>query len=358
MITPFGRYRWSRLPFGLSVSSEIFQKRLSESLDGLKGVICVADDIVVVGCGDDEKSAENDHDQNLKKLQERCEMKNIRLNEKKAALKKHEIVFMGHRISAEGIQPDRAKIAAILDMPAPTDVSGVRRLCGMIQYLAKFLPNLANDLEPIRALTKKDSDFYWSPECELALKTVKDKVTNTPVLAFFNPNDELVLQVDSSKDGLGACILQNGRPLEYASRALTSAEKRWAQIEKETLSLVFGLERFDQYTFGRPVTVHNDHKPLANILKKPLSQASRRIQALMMRLYRYDVKFEYTQGSRLYIADTLSRAYLPNPGCDICVLSLNSLADIPDRLRKEVKSETEKDESASLGRDKRGHCLG
>jgi hypothetical protein len=103
----------------------------------------------------------------------------------------------------------------------------------MVQYLAKFMPNLASDLEPIRALTKKDSEWNWSPECEKALKAVKEKVTSTPVLVFFDPSKELVLQVDSSKDGLGAAILQNGRPLEYASRALTQTERRWAQIEKD-----------------------------------------------------------------------------------------------------------------------------
>ena len=343
MITPFGRYRWSRLPFGLSVSSEIFQKRLTEALGGLSGVICVADDIVVVGRGDTKTAAETEHAKNLCGLQQRCKEKNIRLNEKKAAVRKEEITFMGHRISAEGVKPDRAKIAAILDMPAPTDVQGVRRLCGMIQYLAKFMPNLASDLEPIRALTKKDSEWNWSPECEQALKAVKQQVTNTPVLAFFDPREELVLQVDSSKDGLGAAILQNGRPLEYASRALTQAERRWAQIEKETLALVFGLERFDQYTYGRPIRVQNDHKPLAAILKKPLSQASRRIQALMMRLHRYDVTFQYVQGTQLFIADTLSRAYLPDPGDDICVLEIHALADVADKTRDEVRDATEKD---------------
>ena len=130
MITPFGRFRWARLPFGLSVSSEIFQKRLTEALDGLKGVICVVDDIIVfiVGHGDTQAKAEKDHSENLSGLQNRCKEKNIKLNDAKAAIHQDEISFMGHRISAEGVQPDRSKVAAILDMPPPTDVHGVRRL--------------------------------------------------------------------------------------------------------------------------------------------------------------------------------------------------------------------------------------
>ena len=208
MITPFGRFRWARLPFGLSVSSEIFQKRLTDALDELKGVICVADNIIVVGRGDTQAEAEKDHSENLSGLQNRCKEKNIKLNDAKAAIHQDKISFMGHRISAEGVQPDRSKVAAILDMLPPSDVHGVRRLCGIVQYLAKFMSNLASDLEPVRALTKKDSVWNWSRECDESLNAVKRKVTNTPVLAYFDPEKELVLQVDSSKDGLGAETLQ------------------------------------------------------------------------------------------------------------------------------------------------------
>ena len=110
MITPFGRFRWARLPFGLSVSSEIFQKRLTEALGGLKGVICVADDIIVVGRGDTQAESEKDHSETPSGLQNRCKEKNIKLNDAKAAIHQDEISFMGHRISA-GVQQDRSKVA-------------------------------------------------------------------------------------------------------------------------------------------------------------------------------------------------------------------------------------------------------
>ncbi|XP_074649040.1 protein NYNRIN-like [Tubulanus polymorphus] len=146
-------------------------------------------------------------------------------------------------------------------MPAPTDVTGIKRLCGMVQYLARFLPNLASDLEPIRALTRNDAPWNWSVECEAAFEKVKQSLSTTPALAYFDPAKPVELQVDSSKDGLGAVLLQDKHPVEYASRSLTSAERNWAQIEKEMLSIVFALERFDQCTYGRSVTVENDHKP-------------------------------------------------------------------------------------------------
>ena len=156
-------------------------------------------------------------------------------------------------------------------MNVPEDVTEVRRLCGMVQYLARYMPNLADDLEPIHQLTRKDVEFNWSKECDDAFKRLKQKMSNSPVLGYYNPEEELVLQVDSSEKGLGAVLLQEGKPLEYPSRNLRTNERKWSQLEKETLAIVFGLEKFDQYTYGRKVIIHNDHKPLEQILSKPLS---------------------------------------------------------------------------------------
>ena len=203
-------------------------------------------------------------------LQRRCKERNIKLNEEKAAIKQTEIPFIEHLITKDGVLPNNDRISAILNMPDPKDIHDVKRLCGMIQYMAKFLPNLAEDLEPIRKLTRKEVVWEWSKECKEAFQVVKKKLTSAPILSYYDPDKELTIQVDSSKDGIGAALIQEGRPIEYASRALTQTERKWAQIEKETLAVVYGLERFDQYTYGRNVKVQNDHKPLERILKKPL----------------------------------------------------------------------------------------
>ena len=344
MITPYGKFQWTRLPFGLKVSSEMFQYALNDALGDLDGVICVADDILVVGCGESDSAAREDHDRKVEALQHRCEMRNIKLNTQKTELLKTEVGFLGHIVSREGVKAHPAKIEAITAMPAPVDSPGVRRFCGMVQYMARFVPNLAHDLNPLRALTQKNVPFVWSSECEEAFRTVKKKLTDAPILTYFDPDKELVLQVDSSKDGLGAVLMQQGRPIEYASRTLTSTEQNWAQIEKEALSVVYGLERFDQYTYGREVTVENDHKPLSAILRKPLSQAPKRLQALMLRLHRYDVTFKWVAGSELVIADTLSRACIKHKDTDITrVMNISSLDEVPDKILEAVKQETTQD---------------
>ncbi|GFS21258.1 polyprotein [Elysia marginata] len=257
MITPFGRYRWKRLPFGLSVSSEIFQRRLNEALKGLHGCINVADDIIIHG-----RSVE-EHDRNMKELTARCNERKILLNEGKACLKRTEIDFLGHVIGANGVKPDPNKVKATLDMPAPEDVAGVRRFCGIIQYLARFIPNLSKSAEPLRALTRKDIEFKWSRDCQDKFLELKEKVAKATTLKYFDPSEPLSLQVDSSVDGMGAVLLQKGMPIEYASRSLTKTQQKWVAV-------VFGLERFHQYTYGRPISIENDHKPMEMILNKPL----------------------------------------------------------------------------------------
>ena len=344
MITPFGRFRWARLPFGLKVSSELFQKRLHHAICDLKGVLCVADDILVVGCGNTQGEAEIDHKKNLNCLLERCLQAKIKINKEKMAIKQKEIDFMGHTLSPEGIQISKEKVRAIQEMPIPEDVSGVRRLCGMIQYLARYTPHLARDLGPIHNLTRKDVPFDWSAECQQAFEKLKKKLSESPVLVFYDPDKALILQADSSEGGLGAVLLQEGRPIEYASRALRSNERNWSQLEKEALAVVFGLERFDQYTYGRKVIVHNDHKPLENILRKPLGQATKRIQSLMMRMFRYDFEFLWFKGNELYLADTLSRAYPENltdlP--DSRILMVEAIK-IPDCRMEEIRQATARD---------------
>ena len=347
MSTPYGRYIWKRLPFGLKVSSEIFQRKLLEAIGDLD-VICVADDIVICGCGTTRQQAEDDHNRKLSALKRRCEEKNIVLNDNKTKLMETEVTFLGHRIGKEGIRPDPAKVEAILSMEAPSEVSGVKRFCGMVQYLSRFLPNLADDVEPLRALTKKNVEWSWTDECQAAFESVKVKVTSSPVLGYYCPEKELVLQVDSSEFGLGAALLQDGRPLEYASRLLTPAERNWAQMEKELLSVVFGLKRFHQYTFGRQVLVINDHKPLEAILKKPLDKAPKRLQNLMLQVFQYDAVFKYEKGETLHIADFLSRAPMQS---SVHAVEVEETEDgtkrLPDTLLEEVKKETEADPDMS-----------
>lgn len=313
----------------------------------MNGVFNIVDDIIIVGCGATESEALADNNQNLSKCIQRCKERYITLNEDKQETGLKDITFHGHKITSNGIEVDKAKVKAIVDMPAPTDVEGVRRLCGMAQCVSRFIPNLAGTLEPLRKLTRNNASFEWSKECEEAFGTLKEKLSEFACLAYYDPSKEIVIQVDSSQHGIGAVLLQDGRPIEYASRALTISERNWAQIEKEALAVLYGLERFDQYTYGRAVTVENDHKPLSAILRKPLSTAPKRLQDLMMRYNRYDVNFVFVKRSELHLADTLSRAHLNSNGHNhdnrARIMNVNIFGNIPDAHLEEIQEATKKD---------------
>jgi len=129
--TPFGRYRWLRLPFGISPAPEIFQARMHAALTGLKGIACIADDILIAGTGETEAEATADHNRNLRALLDRCRERGIKLNKRKLQLNRPTTVFCGHELTRSGVRPDQRKIAAILNMPPPTDRQCVLRLIGM-----------------------------------------------------------------------------------------------------------------------------------------------------------------------------------------------------------------------------------
>ena len=234
------------------MSSEIFQKRVNQALEGLEGILNITDDILVYGVGDNENEARIDHDRKLEALLNRCRERGVVLNKNKLKLHINEKSFMGHIFSKEGLKIDPDKVKAVLEMPRPEDVEGVQRLNDFVNYLAKFLPRLADQMEPIRRLTRQHTEFEWAEEQEKALQAVKRLVTTAPVLSYYDPKAELELQCDASKKGLGAALLQRGKPIAYASRTLTETEQRYAQIEKEMLTIVFSLEKFNQSIHIQP----------------------------------------------------------------------------------------------------------
>lgn len=253
-------------------------------------------------------STETEHDEILQRVMTRANEANVKFNKEKLQYKVNSVKYMGHVITSEGVKVDSAKVKAIVDMPLPTDRASLQRMLGMVKYLSQYIPGEATTTAPLRQLLRKDSVWQWQHEHGEAVKTLKNALITAPVLKYFDPKKSVVIQADASKDGLGACLIQDGHPISYASRALTDTEKNYAQIEKELLAIVFSVKRFHQYVYGVKVDVQSDHKPLETILRKPLGTAPSRLQRMLLQLQRYDLNVIYTPGKELLIADTLSRA--------------------------------------------------
>jgi len=308
--TPFGRYSMRRLPFGLSSSPEVFQKRNMENFGDIPNAHVVFDDMIVAAANEAE------HEATLRAVLNRAREKNVKFNRTKVQYKVSQVRFLGHLLSGYGCSPDDEKVAAIRGMPVPQSRPELQRFLGMITYVSKFIPHFSQHTEPLRQLLRKNVDWQWGPEHDDAIARLKVLLQSAPTLAYFDPADDAWIQTDASSRGLGACLLQRGRPIAFASRALTEAECNYAQIEKELLAIVFACEKFAQYIYGRLTVVQSDHKPLETIFKKQISATTPRLQRMLLRLMKYSLRIEYVPGSKMFIADTLSRAYLPHKPTD------------------------------------------
>ena len=180
--TPFGLYRWLRMPFGIKSAPEEFQRRLDENLEGLENVAVIADDILIYRTGETDIEAEKSHDNALIALFERCRERRIKINQKKLRFNLDSVTYMGHVFSKKGVSPDPEKILAITQMNRPEDVKAVQRLLGVATYLAKFVPKLSTVSEPLRRLTDQDSVFEWMPQHEDAFNEMKKLLSQAPVL--------------------------------------------------------------------------------------------------------------------------------------------------------------------------------
>ena len=185
------------------------------------------------------------------------------------------------------------------------------------------------------------------------MKEIKRMVTEAPILAFYDPARELVIECDASQKGLGAVLMQQGRSIAYASRALTPTETRYAQIGEETPSVVFSLDKFNQYVFARKTTIFNDHKQIEALMKKPMHRAPIRLQCMFLKIHGYDVNIVYRKRKEMYIhsvSDMLSRAYLPDTGNQGEIEHVNMVQYLPIRPERlqQLKTETESDEALQL----------
>ena len=340
--SPHGRYRFLRLPFGLICAQDIFQKKVDEAFGDLPGVTGIADDIVIYG------RDLSDHDANLRAVMERARETGLRFNADKCKIRCTEIPFFGNIISASGLKPDPQKIEAITNMDPSPSLADLQTFLGMVQFLSRFVPQLASLSACLWDLTKKDSEFQWGPEHQSAVDKVKQAVTSANSLKYFDSTKPVTIQVDASTRGLGATLFQDQGPIEYRSKLLTETEARYSNIEREMLAVVHGLEKFHYFAYGRHVTVETDHKPLESIFKKHISSAPPRIARMMLRIQKYDVEIKYVPGKDIPVADALSRVS-PCPGdtidgLDVSVHELHlHLNATPTRINQ-IKEETAKDE--------------
>ena len=299
--SPFGRYRFVRMPFGISPAPEIYQSKMTDLFKDIPNVQIIMDDILI------HSKTKDEHDKIVRLVLDRCRKVNLKLNPDKVKYQTDSVKYIGHIISKEGLKIDPDKVTAITNLPKPTNKKELLQFMGMVNYLGKFIENLSDINQPLRLLLKNENKWYWGPEQDKCFHKLKYIISSAPVLSFYDLSKPVKLSVDASSYGLGACVLQDGHPVAFASRSLNEHEKLYSQIEKELLAIVFGVQKFSNYVYGRTPTVETDHRPLESIFNKPILSAPPRLQRLLIKLQGYSLNVVYKPGKELIIADYLSR---------------------------------------------------
>lgn len=313
IVTHKGLYRYHRLPFGITSAPALFQRAMDQILSGLSGVQCYLDDLLITG------SDEQTHLRNLDATLQRLEEYGLKVRKDKCEFFRPSVEYLGHVIDSTGLHKAPSKVKAIVEAPSPENVSQLRSFLGLLTYYTRFVSNLANRLKPLHELLQKTKTWRWTDKCESAFTDVKLALANSEALAHFDPKLPLQLACDASPYGVGAVvshIMPSGeeRPIAFASRTLSKAESNYAQIEREALSIVFGVKKFHQYLFGRKFTLLTDHRPLTSIFGPHTgipSLAASRMQrwALLLSAHQYVIK--YRKSDQHQNADGLSRLPLP-----------------------------------------------
>ena len=307
--TPMGLYRYNRMPFGIANAPAIFQKIIDQVIAGIPNCIAYLDDILITGANEDE------HFNTIEKILSRLREFGLKCNMDKCSFFQDQVTYLGYMINKSGKQPDSNRVETIKNLPTPEDIKQLEAFIGKINYYGKFISNFSDLCAPLNFLRKKNQRWRWTRECQVAFDTLKQKLSEATLLVHFDPHLPIVLATDASNYGIGAVIMHrypNGeeKPIAHASKTLSQAEKQYSQIEKESLSIIYGIKKFHQYLAGRTFELVTDHQPLLSIFNPtkgiPTSTANR-LQRWALSLMGYTYTIRYNSTRHHANADALSR---------------------------------------------------
>lgn len=346
--TPFGRYWYKRLPMGITSAPELFQRTFNDVFGHIKGLNIIMDDFLIAAADVET------HNKILREVLQTARDNGVKFTKKKLQLCTTSVAYSGHIFSTDGLHIDPDRVKAINQMPMPQSVENIRTFLGMVTYVGKAIPQLSAKTEPLRDLIKEANQmktkfkWHWEEEHIKAVGQIKKDLANACTLRYYDSNQQVTVQCDASQAGLGCVLMQEGQPVHYGSRALSNAEKSYAQVEKEMLAIVFAVTKFHTYLYGRKNTiVETDHQPLIRIMQKPLYRIPLRLQKMRMRLQGYDLCIQYKRGTDIPVADALSRAYLPaeEEGSifEVNTEEMMCTKQLSDRRLQQIQEETKQD---------------
>ncbi|KAD5318253.1 hypothetical protein E3N88_18199 [Mikania micrantha] len=299
--TRYGHYEFLVMSFGLTNAPAAFMDLMNRVCRPMldRSVIVFIDDILIYS------KNEGDHACHVREVLEILRKEKLYAKFSKCAFWLREVQFLGHVVNPEGIMVDPAKVETIMKWSPPKSPTEVRSFLGLAGYYRRFIQDFSKIATPLTKLTKKDVKYEWGPNQEQAFSVLKEKLTQAPVLALPDGNDDLVVYADASRQGLGCVLMQRGRVIAYASRQLKIHEANYPTHDLELAAVVFALKIWRHYLYGVRSTIYTDHKSLKYFFEqKDLNMRQRRWLEL---LKDYDCDILYHPGKANVVADALSR---------------------------------------------------
>lgn len=305
--TPFGLFEYEVMPFGLTNAPSTFQRIINNVIQGLDGVFAYLDDIITVG------TTWEDHLYNLDRLFQRLSEAKLTINLKKSSFGQATVSYLGHIVGGGVVRPKTLNVNSILNYPVPTTKKSLKRFLGMVSYYRKFCRNFASVAAPLHHLTSSKERYVWDDKCQLAFENLKCFLSNKPVLKSPDFNKMFFLQVDACDTGLGCVLLQEAddglhHPVSYSSTKLKKHQLAYSTIEKELLSLVLALQKYECYLHGAPeIVTYTDHNPL--VFLDRTKTHNQRLLRWALYLQNFNLKIRHLKGKENVFADALSRVY-------------------------------------------------
>jgi len=307
--TPLGLFQYQRLPYGIASAPAIFQRHLEQLLSEIEGCGNYLDDIIISAPTVDQHLAR------LEQILCVLQANGIKCKKEKCFFLRDEIEYLGRRVSVKGILPDSSRLEAVKELKPLSNLQQLDAFMGKVNYYCNFIPNYSQLASPPNQLRRKNVPFKFGSEQQQAFSALKKHILDATELAHFNENLPLVFATDAPSFAIGVVLSHihpdgKEKPIAFASKTLDVHQVRYSQIEKEALSIIFGVKKFHQYLYGRKFILITDHKPLVTIFNpsKHLStMTSNRLQrwAIILMAYNFDIKYRSTTAHGN--ADAISR---------------------------------------------------
>ena len=300
-------YAFRRMPMGLTSAGWHFSRVISQILKGLDPLIAATylDDCLIFSASHEQ------HIQDVETVITRLADRGLRLNPKKCDFAVEECHFLGHILTPQGVKPQQRLLDKIQDFPRPTNVRGVRRFLGLIQYYAAFVPNMSEMTKHLHKFTKKGARFHWDANAEDNFSKLKKLLVTPPILIHVDYSKQIYLLTDASDDTIGAALCHKiedkYRPIAFYTAKMNGAQRNYSISEKEALAMYIALKHFEPTIEGYHISIITDHAPLVHIFDAPHKAPSPRLKrwALYMQSFSYEI--QYHEGKTHYLADYVSR---------------------------------------------------